>query len=163
MEKIFAYNKQKIGSRYIDIAESKGRKPQPAKVVEKDRPVPEDCTTIFVGNLPFEITEDEVGDRFRWCGEISSVRLAYNWRNKQFKGFGYVEFKDNISVTKSLEMNGKDVKGRNIIVDFESGQQKGSYKNNLSEEGNHLYNKEAKKEVGLKRAKKEKAKIYDKL
>jgi RNA recognition motif-containing protein len=86
----------------------------------RDKNVPEDCRTIFVGNLPFDTTEDDLGDRFRWCGKISNVRLAINWRNNKFKGFGYIEFEDQISVIKSLDMHEKDVKGRQIIVDYDT-------------------------------------------
>ena len=44
--------------------------------------MPESCRTIFVKNLPYDVMEDEVGDRFRWCGVINGVRFAYNSATK---------------------------------------------------------------------------------
>ena len=41
--------------------------------------MPEDCKTLFIKNLPYEMNEDELGDRFRKFGEIASIRLAFNW------------------------------------------------------------------------------------
>ena len=57
-----------------------------------DKNVPEECTTIFVGNLPYYITEDNLGDRFRGFGAIKNVRFARNWYSKAFKGFAYIDF-----------------------------------------------------------------------
>lgn len=43
--------------------------------------------TIFVKNLPYDITEDEVGDLFRHCGAIDNVRFSYHPFHKHFKGY----------------------------------------------------------------------------
>ena len=59
-----------IVGRKVDIAKSKGKKN--TRVVS-DKNVPEGCTTIFVGNLPYDITEDNLGDRFRGFGAIKNV------------------------------------------------------------------------------------------
>lgn len=61
------------------------------------------------------------------------MRKVFNSVTKQFKGFAYVEFKNPESVKKSLLLNGKSVKGREIQVDFDTGKVKGSYKLNLEE------------------------------
>lgn len=76
-------NKESLGGRYIDIAPSKGKNTK--QVINKKDP-PADCRTIFVGNLPYDVTEDQVGDRFRKFGEIEQVRFATNYKTKQFKG-----------------------------------------------------------------------------
>jgi heterogeneous nuclear ribonucleoprotein A1/A3 len=82
--------------------------------------MPSDCTTIFVKGLPYDFKEDNIGDRFRKFGEIQSVRLAYNWQTKQFKGFAYIQFKTYEAAKKAiLIMNGKEIKGRQIKVDFD--------------------------------------------
>jgi nucleolin len=49
--------------------------------------VPSDCKTIFVRNLPYEISEDEIGDKFKPCGDIKSIRMVYNSINQKFKGY----------------------------------------------------------------------------
>ena len=53
--------------------------------------VPEECTTIFVRNLPYDSTEEEIGNVFKPCGEISSIRLVYNHHLNHFKGY-YLNF-----------------------------------------------------------------------
>lgn len=54
---------------------------------------PAGCRTVFVKNLPYEITEDDIIEVFRVCGPVSNVRLAVWGHTNQLKGFGYVEFK----------------------------------------------------------------------
>ena len=54
--------------------------------------MPTECKTIFVKNLPYDFTEDDIGDRFRKFGEIKGIRIACNWQTKQSKGFAYITF-----------------------------------------------------------------------
>jgi RNA recognition motif-containing protein len=60
------------------------------------------------------MTEDDLGNVFRFCGEILNVRIARNYSTKVSKGFGYVDFKENFSLKKALEMDGKIVNNRKI-------------------------------------------------
>ncbi len=126
--------------------------------------MPSDCKTLFVKNLPYDFKEDDVGDRFRRFGEIASIRLAYNWLTKVFKGFAYVTFSSHESAKKALlEMNNKEIKGRAIKVDFDVLEKpKMGYKMNLSQEKNKIYNKELVKEELKKRKKKENQKDKEK-
>lgn len=71
--------------------------------------------------MPYDCTEDEVGDFFAECGKINNVRFSYNSSKNHFKGFGYIEFNQNYSVRKSMEYNGKLFKGRALYVDFDTG------------------------------------------
>ena len=48
--------------------------------------VPPSCNTIFLKNLAYDITEEEIGHFFKPCGIISSIRLVYNSVYKHFKG-----------------------------------------------------------------------------
>ena len=48
--------------------------------------VPDECKTVFVRNLPYDITEEEIGNKFKPCGEIQSIRLVYNPQHNHFKG-----------------------------------------------------------------------------
>jgi len=47
---------------------------------------PTDCTTIFVKNIAFDATEDEVGQFFEKCGKVENVRFVYNPHQNHFKG-----------------------------------------------------------------------------
>jgi nucleolin len=50
-----------MNKRYIVIEKSKGKREREVPKVEN---LSEECKTIFIKNLPYEITEDEIGDRF---------------------------------------------------------------------------------------------------
>ena len=110
--------------------------------------MPSDCKTLFVKGLPYDFKEDDIGDRFRRFGEIKAIRIAYNWQTKQSKGFAYVIFESHESAKNALlKMNGKEVQGRFLKVDFDVKQtQKESYHINLDTEKNRLYNREPVKE-----------------
>ncbi len=56
------------------------------KKAKKYEEIPEECTTIFVKGLPYEMTEDELGDLFAKCGKIINVRIVYNSVHKHSKG-----------------------------------------------------------------------------
>ena len=116
----------------------------------------EPTNSVFLKNLPYDITEDEVGDAFRHCGAIANVRLVYNSQKGHFKGyvllcknvlmvycrFGYIDFKIPDAAKAALKMNGKEVKGRKITVDLEYGAAKGGFRQKTEEEGNKKYNEE---------------------
>lgn len=122
--------------------------------------MPLDCRTLFVKGLPYDFKEDDVGDRFRRFGEIKAIRLAYNWQTKQSKGFAYITFETHDSAKQALlKMNGKELQGRQVRVDFDvKGEGKSSYKVNLKEEQNRLYNREPIKLLKSKAIKKEREK-----
>jgi len=62
--------------------------------------------SIFIGNLPFDVNDDDVWQIFEECGEIDNVRLIRDSATSVGKGFGYVLFKDEASVALALRMNG---------------------------------------------------------
>ena len=119
--------------------------------------MPVDCTTLFIKGLPYEFKEDDIGDRFRKFGEIKAIRLGYNWQTKQSKGFAYVQFAGHESAkTAMIQMNGKEVQGRPLKIDFDVKQKgKSSYKINLDDDRNRHYNKEPIKFQKSKMIKKE--------
>ncbi|GCB72795.1 RNA-binding protein 34 [Scyliorhinus torazame] len=72
--------------------------------------------SIFLGNLSYEIGEDEVRDHFCECGEIESVRIVRDRVSGMGKGFGYVLFQSTDAVTLALELNNSELKGRKVRV-----------------------------------------------
>ena len=122
--------------------------------------MPTDCKTLFVKGLPYSFKEDDIGDRFRRFGEIKAIRIAYNWQTKESKGFAYVVFETHEAAKNALlKMNGKEVQGRFLKVDFDvRQQQKGSYHINLETERNRLYNREPIKLAKSKAIKKDREK-----
>jgi nucleolin len=75
---------------------------------------PDGCTTVFIGNLSYQINEDEVYEFFSTCGNIKEIR----WNQGDFKGYGWVEFDDTNSPDEAMKLNGKDLAGRAIRIDY---------------------------------------------
>jgi nucleolin len=75
---------------------------------------PEGCTTCFIGNLSYDITEDQVYEFFSDCGNIKQVR----WPQGDFTGIGWVEFYDTNGPDMAIAKAGQELLGRSIRVDF---------------------------------------------
>ena len=71
---------------------------------------------IFVGNLPFSVTEDEVADLFAPFGNVDSVRLISDRNTGRPRGFGFVELDDE-AANKAIEaLDGKEMGGRALKI-----------------------------------------------
>ncbi|CAH8821747.1 unnamed protein product [Trichobilharzia szidati] len=64
--------------------------------------------TVFVSNLDYSTTEDQLRKTFEKCGELTSVRLVRDYAGRS-KGFAYVEFKHKDSVTAALALDRQPV------------------------------------------------------
>ncbi|XP_027857978.1 eukaryotic translation initiation factor 4Ba isoform X4 [Xiphophorus couchianus] len=74
--------------------------------------------TAFLGNLPYDVTEDSIKDFFRGLA-ISAVRLPREPSNpERLKGFGYAEFDDLESLLQALSLNEENLGNRRIRVDI---------------------------------------------
>ena len=72
---------------------------------------------IYVGNLPYSVTEDEIRALFAEHGEVDRVTLITDKFSGQPKGFGFVEMPTQGAAENAISaLDGKDVKGRNIKV-----------------------------------------------
>jgi len=72
---------------------------------------------IYVGNLAYSITEDELREAFAEFGEVSSVNIIMDRYSGQSKGFGFVEMPDQSSAEAAIKaLDGSAVKGRNLRV-----------------------------------------------
>ena len=120
-----------LGKRYLKVSLA-NKSSDELKKSDKINPndVPVNCLTAFIRNLPYESTEKEIGDKFRSCGKIKGIRMVYNSKNKKFKGFCYIDFKEHNGLLKALELNGKDFQGRKLQVDYEENKPKKGYKYN---------------------------------
>lgn len=73
-------------------------------------------TSIYVGNLPFSASEEEVRSKFEPFGTVHSVKLISDRDTGRPRGFGFVEM-DQGSAQKAIqELNGKDMGGRPLRV-----------------------------------------------
>ena len=72
---------------------------------------------IYVGNLSYQTTEDELRDLFAEFGDVVSAKLIVDKFTGQSKGFGFVEMSNNSEAQKAMdELNGRDVNGRSVTV-----------------------------------------------
>jgi len=82
---------------------------------------PERCTTIFVGNLPWDTTEDDLQEQFEDCGKITSARIVKQTYTGRSRGFGYVEFQDEASVDTAVQQ-ARTLGGRELRIDYAESQ-----------------------------------------
>jgi RNA recognition motif-containing protein len=72
---------------------------------------------IYVGNLNFNLGEDELKGLFEQYGEVTSVKIITDKYSGRSKGFGFVEMADDAAASQAIEeLNGKDLQGRNVKV-----------------------------------------------
>ncbi len=72
---------------------------------------------IYVGNLSYQATEDEIRSLFEAFGQVSSVALIKDKMTGQPRGFGFVEMPNDSEAQKAIqELNGKDMKGRTLSI-----------------------------------------------
>lgn len=71
---------------------------------------------IYVGNLSFHATEDQVRDLFSEYGAIESLAMINDRDTGRFRGFAFVEMEDSAASAAIAALNGKDVDGRELTV-----------------------------------------------
>ena len=72
---------------------------------------------IYVGNLSYESTEDDLREAFSAYGQVESVTVISDRDTGRSKGFAFVEMPSNDEAQASInEMNGKEVHGRALTV-----------------------------------------------
>jgi RNA recognition motif-containing protein len=72
---------------------------------------------IFVGSLPFRLSEPELREVFEEYGEVSSAKIITDKFTGRSKGFGFVEMPDDEEAKKAVEaLNGAEIDGRTIVV-----------------------------------------------
>src|SRR3989442_16032761 len=78
---------------------------------------------LFVGNLSFQATEEELRESFTRAGTVEAVRIITDQFTGRPRGFGFVEMATKEEATKAIEMlNGRLFRDRNLVVD-EAGPQ----------------------------------------
>jgi cold-inducible RNA-binding protein len=74
-------------------------------------------TNIYVGNLSYEATEDDLRQAFAAHGEVTSVAIIMDKMTGRSRGFGFVEMSDKNQATAAIQaLNLQEVRGRAITV-----------------------------------------------
>ena len=72
---------------------------------------------IYVGNLAFAITDDELRQAFEAFGKVDTATIIKDKYSGQSKGFGFVEMPSGDEARAAIEgLNGQELKGRNLNV-----------------------------------------------
>ncbi len=73
---------------------------------------------IYVGNLSWDISNEQLQDLFTPYGEVSSARIVTDkFKNNRSKGFGFIEMPNDEEAKQAIDaMNDQEVMGRKLIV-----------------------------------------------
>ncbi len=72
---------------------------------------------LYVGNLPFSITEEALSSYFSQCGTVDSAKLIVDRETGRSKGFAFVEMSNDEEAQQAIEkFDGKDYEGRPMRV-----------------------------------------------
>lgn len=72
---------------------------------------------IYVGNLPFSATSEQLNDMFAPFGKVDSAKVITDRDTGRSKGFGFVEMSTADEAAAAIEkLNGQDMGGRNLVV-----------------------------------------------
>ncbi|XP_025191265.1 cleavage stimulation factor subunit 2-like [Melanaphis sacchari] len=74
--------------------------------------------SVFVGNIPYEATEEKLKDIFNEVGPVMSFKLVYDRETGKPKGYGFCEYKDQETALSAMRnLNGYEIGGRTLRVD----------------------------------------------
>ncbi len=79
---------------------------------------------IYVGNLSFSTTQEELENLFSQFGNVESVRIVRDRQTGRSRGFGFVEMNAEHGKIAIKELNGKEFGGRNILVNEAKQQER---------------------------------------
>ena len=72
---------------------------------------------MYVGNLSYEMSEENLRTEFAEYGEVQSAKIITDKFTGRSRGFGFVEMNSDDEGKKAMEeLNGKDVEGRQLVV-----------------------------------------------
>src|SRR5580698_10242575 len=72
---------------------------------------------MFVSNLSFHTTDEDLRDLFKEFGEVSSAKVITDRETGRSRGFGFVEMSDEAAAKQAMqEIPGKEIEGRAVSV-----------------------------------------------
>ena len=72
---------------------------------------------LFIGNLPYSATEEELKEAFGQAGEVQTVKIVTDRQSGRSKGFGFIEMASEEAANAAIEkLNGAEYAGRTISV-----------------------------------------------
>lgn len=119
-----------MGDRYIKVDKPMTPRVVQANEIDKRSIIrPPGCRTVFVKNIPYNCSEEDLMKVFKVCGPINKVRLPIWGHTQQLKGFAYIDFTREDSAEIAVKKSGSlMVNDRLLLVDFETGAAKRGFK-----------------------------------
>ena len=71
---------------------------------------------VYVGNLNYKLTEEDLREFFTSCGEIQDCKIITDFNTGQSKGFAFITFSQEAEMEKAIELNGEELEGRKLFV-----------------------------------------------
>lgn len=95
---------------------------------------------LYVGGLPYSVTEKELEELFATYGKVVSAAIIKDRDSGQSKGFGFVEIEDLKDGQNAInELDGKEMGGRKIMVNQARPQEKREPRNNAPRSGGNNF------------------------
>ncbi|MBS0350570.1 MAG: RNA-binding protein [Proteobacteria bacterium] len=82
----------------------------------KQEGVEADNKQVYVGNLPYQVTEQDLKNLFSKYGNIEQVKIVRNFSSGRSKGFGFVTYYTKSEAKNALVAHGQKYQGRTIVV-----------------------------------------------
>ncbi|KAH6898422.1 hinge domain of cleavage stimulation factor subunit 2-domain-containing protein [Thelonectria olida] len=94
---------------------------------------------VFVGNIPYGLSEEQITDIFSSAGKVERFRLVYDSETGRPKGFGFADYPDTDSASSAVRnLNDYEIMGRKLRVDF-SNDQKSTDDDNQGPSGHNVH------------------------
>ncbi|MFM7856105.1 MAG: RNA recognition motif domain-containing protein [Flammeovirgaceae bacterium] len=82
---------------------------------------------IYVANIPWKATEEQLKQLFAEYGEVSSAKIIMDKVTQRSRGFGFVEMADDAAGRQAINsLNGFDFMGKNLVVNEARPREEGS-------------------------------------
>ncbi|KAG6499475.1 phragmoplastin interacting protein 1-like [Zingiber officinale] len=108
----------KMGNRFIKVERCRICPQRKRKFGFQDEPKKvEGCFSAYVGNLSWDVTEDDIRDYFK-DSKISSVRLALDKTSGVSRGFCHIDFEDDESLEEAMKKNQHEFHGRAVKIAY---------------------------------------------
>jgi len=154
-------DKLPIGARFLTASIAKTKRGENVTLPTDDQVATKATSRLFVRNLSFKSTEEELKYRFANHGTVDSVRIVRRSDTGQSKGFGYVEFariEDAVQAVTAARKEPISLDGRILSLDFDTDRPKRSFKD---AQGKSVFKSKvpkAAKQVGVEPEKKRRKK-----
>src|SRR5438105_7345198 len=100
---------------------------------------------LFVGGLSYNTDVEEIRELFVQAGEVISANIIKDKFTNQSRGFGFVEMATEEQAAEAIKMfNGKELGGRNLVVNESKPQEKRSFSNSGGGNGGYVKKKDSR-------------------